>query len=131
MRRTQPVGLASALAVVSCVASCAKAEGPTVNLDALQNYAVLAVKLAVTVTGLLIFLTALIKIAIATLRKHVSGSVAAATAQRELYEAIEGPILWLVALALAAWLPDILAAIGLLPQGTPFTVKWEEIFKRP
>jgi hypothetical protein len=36
-----------------------------------------------------------------------------------------------VALALAAWLPDILVAIGLLPSGTPFTVRWDEIFRKP
>lgn len=118
--------------VISLIAAYpAKAEGPAINLDALQSYAVLAVKLTVTVTGLLVFVTAFIRAAIASLRKQVSGSVAAAAAQRELYEAIEGPIFWLIALALAAWLPDILVALGLLPQGTPFAVRWDSIFGKP
>ncbi len=117
--------------MLAAVASVVEAEGPTVNWDALQSYAVLAVKLTVTATGLLVFTAALVRAALAALRKHLSGSIAAAAAQRELYEAIEGPLLWLVALALAAWLPDILVAIGLLPSGTPFTVKWEDIFRRP
>jgi len=117
--------------MLAVVASVVEAEGPTVNWDALQSYAVLAVKLTVTATGLLVFTAALVRAALAALRKHLSGSIAAAAAQRELYEAIEGPLLWLVALALAAWLPDILVAIGLLPSGTPFTVKWEDIFRRP
>jgi len=127
------IGMAHLLAIVlSGIMACpVRAEGPVVNWEALQSYAVLAVKLTVTATGILIFVTAFIRAAIAALRKHVSGSVAAAAAQRELYEAIEGPILWLIALALAAWLPDILVALGLLPQGTPFAVKWSDIFAKP
>jgi len=120
-----------AVALTAVMACPTKAEGPVVNWEALQSYALLAVKLTVTATGILIFVTAFIRAAIAALRKHVSGSIAAAAAQRELYEAIEGPVLWLVALALAAWLPDILVALGLLPQGTPFAVKWSDIFAKP
>lgn len=107
----------------------ASAAGPTVNWEALRSYAALAVKLTVTATGILVFMAAFVRAALASLRKHVSGSVAAASAQRELFEAIEGPILWLIVLAIAAWLPDILVSIGLLPQGTPFAVNWEEIFR--
>lgn len=107
----------------------ASAAGPTINWEALRSYAALAVKLTVTATGILVFMTAFVKAALASLRKHVSGSVAAASAQRELFEAIEGPILWLIVLAIAAWLPDILVSIGLLPQGTPFAVNWDEIFR--
>jgi len=119
------------LALSITMTCSARAEGPVVNWEALQSYALLAVKLTVTATGILIFITAFIRAAVATLRKHVSGSVAAAAAQRELYEAIEGPIIWLIALALAAWLPDILVTLGLLPQGTPFAVKWNDIFGKP
>ena len=131
MRKLSLSARAVVLVLLGVSASLAKAEGPTVNWDALQSYAVLAVKLTVTVTGILVFTAALVRAALAALRKHLSGSVAAAAAQRELYEAIEGPLLWLVALALAAWLPDILVAIGLLPSGTPFTVRWDEIFRKP
>jgi hypothetical protein len=134
MKGLQRVRLRASLTLLVLLAAMANvvwAEGPTINWEALQSYAILAVKLAVTATGTLVFAAALIRAAIAALRKHVSGSVAAAAAQRELYEAIEGPLLWLVALALAAWLPDILVAIGLLPSSTPFAVKWEDIFRKP
>lgn len=107
------------------------AQGPTVNWDAVRNYSVLAVKVTVTVTGILIFISALIKSALAVLKRQLGGATSSAMAQRELFEAIEGPLYWLIALALAAWLPDILVAVGLLPQGTPFTVGWNEIFSRP
>lgn len=106
------------------------AEGPTVNWDSLRGYAVLAAKLAVTATGIMVFLGAIARSAIAALKRHLGGA-ATAMAQREIYEAIEGPLYWLIALALAAWLPDILVSIGLLPKGTPFTVSWDEIFGRP
>lgn len=107
------------------------AQGPFVNWDAIRSYSLLAVKIAVTTTGILVFATALIKSALAVLRKQLGGALSTAAAQRELYEAIEGPLYWLIALALAAWLPDILVAIGLLPQGTPFAVNWNEIFSEP
>lgn len=107
-----------------------QAQGPTVNINALQSYAVLAVKLAITVTGLLVFLASLLRAAIAGLKKQV-GSVYSGSALRDLYETLEGPIFWLLSLALVAWLPDILASIGLLPQGTPFTVSWNDIFRQP
>ena len=108
-----------------------QAQGPTVNWDTVRNYSVLAVKITVTATGILIFVTAFIKSALAVLRKQLGGALSTATAQRELIEALEGPLYWLIALAFAAWLPDILVAIGLLPQGTPFAVNWNEIFNRP
>ncbi|MEM1509696.1 MAG: hypothetical protein QXY49_01735 [Thermofilaceae archaeon] len=107
-----------------------QAQGPIVNINALQSYAILTIKLAITITGLLVFLASLIRAAIAGLKKQVGG-VYSGSALRDLYETLEGPIFWLLSLALVAWLPDILVSIGLLPQGTPFTVSWNEIFMQP
>lgn len=107
------------------------AQGPSVNWDKVRNYTTLAVKITVTVTGILIFVSALIRSAVAVLKRQLGGASTFASAQRDLYEAIEGPLYWLIALALAAWLPDILVAIGLLPKGTPFALDWNEIFEQP
>lgn len=114
-----------------CGTKFAYAQGPTINWDSVRNYSVLAVKVTVTATGILIFISALIKSALAVLKRQLGGATSSAIAQRELFEAIEGPLYWLMALALAAWLPDILVAVGLLPQGTPFAVSWNEIFSKP
>lgn len=107
-----------------------RAQGPAINIDALRSYAILAVKLAVTITGLLVFLASLVRAAVAGLKKQVGG-VYSGSALRDLYETLEGPIFWLISLALIAWLPDILVSVGLLPQGTPFTVSWSDIFGKP
>jgi len=129
--RRWPKIACSVVAALVANSSIVVAEGPTINWDAVEQYALLAVKAVVTLTGVLVFISAIIRSALAALRRQLGGSASAATAQREMYEAIEGPLFWLVALALAAWLPDILVAIGLLPQGTPFTIRWSEIFRRP
>lgn len=118
-------------AAMLCNTALVYAQGPTVNWEAVRNYSVLAVKVTVTATGILIFVSALVKSALAALKRQIGGAPSSAMAQRELFEAIEGPLYWLIALALAAWLPDILVTVGLLPQGTPFAVNWNEIFSRP
>ncbi len=122
--------LTASVVLVTLTLPLVRAQGPTVNIDALRSYAVLSVKLAVTITGLLVFLTSLVRAAVAGLKKQVGG-VYSGSALRDLYETLEGPIFWLISLALIAWLPDILVSVGLLPQGTPFTVSWNDIFGKP
>lgn len=121
--------MGATLLLLLLLSPLALARGPAVKWDAIQSYAALAVKVTATLTGVLVFTTALVRVALAALRRHVGGSATAISSQRELYEAIEGPLIWLVVLALAAWLPDILVTVGLLPEGTPFTVNWSEIFR--
>ena len=103
---------------------------PPVSLDVnkLRALAVFIVKGGVLAAFIIVLTVSLIRGVVGALEKS-GGTATGMTGYRDLMEAFKGPIIFLLALALLVWLPDLLNWLGLLPDALrPYAIDWQSLF---
>ncbi|RLF04527.1 MAG: hypothetical protein DRK00_06550 [Thermoprotei archaeon] len=103
-----------------------------VNLDInrLRSLAVFIVKGGLLAAFVIVVMISFIRGVIgAAERSAAAGTFGAAVGYREMLEAFKSPLIFLLALVLLAWLPDLLAWLGLLPEALrPYAIDWGALF---
>ena len=127
------VGVLALLVVLLTPLALAQEQPPSlpVNLDVnrLRSLAVFIVKGGLLAAFVIVMMVSFIRGVVgATERSAIAGTLAAA-GYREMLEAFKGPLIFLLALVLLAWLPDLLAWLGLLPEALrPYAIDWGALF---
>ena len=101
----------------------------TVDLNKIRSLVLFIIKGGVVVAFIIVILISFIRGLIGALERSGGGSFMSSAGYREILEAFKGPIIFLLALLFLAWLPEILAWIGLLPPVLKnYAIDWRSIF---